>query len=238
MQLNILSAGAAQGVVMALAAQLKAETGAAINGTFGAVGAMRDKLLAGEACDLIILTQAQIAELSVHGQVLSNTAADLGTVRTGVAVRAGEPLPAISTPDELRAALLAAEGIYFPDAIKSTAGIHFAKVIDSLGIRDEVESRLRTFPNGATAMRAMVNECAFEENSHLIGCTQVTEINNTPGAVLVGVLPREFELATVYSVGVCANAASMAVARRFVDMLTNDASIALRTKHGYEFSTL
>ena len=238
MQLNILSAGAAQGVVMALAAQLKAETGAAINGTFGAVGAMRDKLLAGEACDLIILTQAQIAELSVHGQVLSNTAADLGTVRTGVAVRAGEPSPAISTPDELRAALLAAEGIYFPDAIKSTAGIHFAKVIDSLGIRDEVESRLRTFPNGATAMRAMVNECAFEENSHLIGCTQVTEINNTPGVVLVGALPREFELATVYSVGVCANTASMAVARRFVDMLTNDASIALRTKHGYEFSTL
>ena len=238
MQLNILSAGAAQGVVMALAAQLKAETGAAINGTFGAVGAMRDKLLAGEACDLIILTQAQIAELSVHGQVLSNTAADLGTVRTGVAVRAGEPLPAISTPDDLRAALLAAEGIYFPDAIKSTAGIHFAKVIDSLGIRDEVESRLRTFPNGATAMQAMMNECAFEENSHLIGCTQVTEINNTPGVVLVGALPREFELATVYSVGVCANTASMAVARRFVDMLTNDASIALRTKHGYEFSTL
>ena len=238
MQLNILSAGAAQGVVMELATQFEAETGVGIKGAFGAVGAMRDKLLAGEACDLIILTRAQIAELAVHDRVLSDTAADLGTVRTGVAVRAGEPLPAISTPDDLRAALLAAEGIYFPDAIKSTAGIHFAKVIDSLGIRDEVESRLRTFPNGATAMRAMVSECAFEKNSPLIGCTQVTEINNTPGAVLVGVLPREFELATVYSVGVCAKASSMALARRFADMLTNDASIALRTKHGYELSSI
>ena len=110
--------------------------------------------------------------------------------------------------------------------------------LDSLGIRSEVESRLRTFPNGATAIRAMVNENAFEENTHLIGCTQVTEINNTPGAALVGVLPKEFELATVYSVGVCANAPSMAIARRFAAILTNDASLALRAKHGYEFSSI
>lgn len=235
MQLNILSAGAAQGVVMALAAQLKTETGAEIKGTFGAVGAMRDKLLAGEACDLIILTQAQIAELGVHGLVLRDTAADLGTVRTGVAVRTGDPLPAVSTADGLRVALLAAEGIYFPDPLKATAGIHFAKVIDNLGIRSAVESRLRTFPNGATAMRAMVNDNVFEDNCRFIGCTQVTEINNTPGAVLVGVLPKEFQLATVYSVGVCAHAASTEIARRFAGMLTNEASLALRTRSGYEF---
>ncbi|HEX9390120.1 MAG TPA: substrate-binding domain-containing protein [Usitatibacteraceae bacterium] len=238
MQLNILSAGAAQGVVMALAAQLKAETGTELKAGFGAVGTIYDRLMAGEPCDLIILTQALIAELAVHGRVLSGTAADLGTVRTGIAVRTGDPLPDVSTAAGLRAALIGSDGIYFPDATKSTAGIHFAKVIDSLGIRHAVATRLRTFPNGATAMRAMVNENAFDLDSHLIGCTQVTEINNTPGAVLAGVLPQEFELATVYSVGVCADAASMAVARRFADMLTNEASIVLRTKHGYEFSVL
>ncbi len=238
MQLNILSAGAAQGVVMALAAQLKAETGAELHGSFGAVGAMRDKLLAGEPCDLIILTQAQIAELAVQGRVAPETAADLGTVYTGVAVRVGDPRPDVSTADGLRAALLASSGIYFPDAVNSTAGIHFAKVIDSLGIRDAVAGRLRTFPNGATAMRNMVNENAFDTDTHLIGCTQVTEINNTPGAVLVDKLPKEFELATIYSVGVCSNAASVALARRFAAMLTNDASLALRRKHGYEFSSL
>ncbi len=241
MQLNILSAGAAQGVVMALAAQLKAETGAELHGSFGAVGAMRDKLLAGEPCDLIILTQALIAELAVHGQVAPQTAGDLGTVYTGVAVRTGDALPDVSTAESLRAALLASDGIYFPDAVKSTAGIHFAKVIDSLGIRDAVAGRLRTFPNGATAMRAMVNENAFDTDTHLIGCTQVTEINNTPGAALVGVLPKEFELATIYSVAVCTKASStssIALARRFAAMLTNDSSLALRSKHGYQFASI
>ena len=47
MKLTLLSGGAAHGLVAALAPQFKAETGADIDGTFGAVGAMRDKLLAG-----------------------------------------------------------------------------------------------------------------------------------------------------------------------------------------------
>lgn len=241
-QLNILSAGAAQGVVMALAAQLKAETGAEIKATFGAVGAIRERLLAGEACDVIILTHLQIAELAAQGRVLPDSAADRGTVRTGVAVRSQDPPPAVSSAHGLRAALLAAEGIYFPDPIKATAGIHFAKVIDSLGIRSMIESRLRTYPNGATAMRAMVDEKTVTSNARLIGCTQVTEINNTPGAVLAGVLPKEFELATIYAVGICAKVARansdedcMAIARRFAGMLTAESSRALRASAGYEF---
>ncbi|MGB8339429.1 MAG: substrate-binding domain-containing protein [Burkholderiales bacterium] len=233
MPLTILSAGAAQGVVTALAAQFKAETGIEINGTFGAVGAMRDKLFAGDACDLIILTHAQIAELAAQGRVLTDSVADLGTVLTGVAVRMGDPLPDVSNASALRAAMLAADGIYFPDPIKATAGIYIAKVIDSLGIRSAVESRLRTHANGATAMRAMVET----KGGRLIGCTQVTEINNTAGVVLVSILPKEFELATVYSVGVCSNTASPAAAEHFANMLTSEASRALRAHAGYEFLT-
>ncbi len=233
MQLNILSAGAAQGVVTALAPQFKTETSAEIIGTFGAVGAMREKLLGGAACDLIILTKLQIAELAAQSRVQADSVADLGTVRTGVALRSHDAVSDVSTPDALRAALLVAEHIYFPDPIKATAGIHFAKVIASLGIRETVESRLRTFPNGATAMRAMVEADA---DTRVIGCTQVTEINTTPGAVLIGMLPKEFELATVYSVGVCTNAASAELARRFARMLTGEASRELRMQAGYEFS--
>ena len=60
MRLRILSGGAAQGLVGALAPQFEAETGCEIGGTFGAVGAMRDKLLAGEPADLLILSRALI----------------------------------------------------------------------------------------------------------------------------------------------------------------------------------
>lgn len=230
-QLRLLSAGAAHGTVDALASQFQAETGAEIVGTFGPVGAMRDKLLAGEPADLIILSKALISELAAADHVFPETCTDVGRVRTGVAAKQGEPMPDVSSASALRAALLAAKEIYLPDPLRATAGIHFVKVLDRLGVREEVASRLRPHPSGEAAMRAM----SQATGAGLLGCTQITEIKRTPGVVLIGPLPAEFELATVYSAAVCTKAASMDLARRFVALLSGDTSRALRAQLGFEF---
>jgi len=230
MRLNILSGGAAQSVVTALAGDFRAATGYELECTFSAVGAMKAKLLAGAPADLVILTRALIDELAASGQVSPDSCADLGRVRTGIAVRAGDALPDIASAGALRATLLAAEGIFLPDPQKATAGIHFARVLDTLGVRGAVEPRLKTYPNGAAAMR----ELAQAKAARVVGCTQVTEINDTPGVVLAGLLPREFELTTVYSAGICTNAAAPEAARRFIEILTGEASRALRIKAGFE----
>jgi molybdate transport system substrate-binding protein len=230
MQLNILSGGAAQSVVNALAGDFCAATGYELDCTFNAVGTMKAKLLAGAPADLVILTRAVIDELAAGGQVLADSCADLGRVHTGIAVRAGDPLPDIASAGALRNTLSAAEGIFIPDPQKATAGIHFARVLDALGIRGEVEPRLQTYPNGAAAMRAL----AQAKGARLVGCTQITEINDTPGVVLAALLPREFELTTVYCVGLCADAAAPAAARRFIELLTGEASRALRVNAGFE----
>ena len=62
-QLHLLSGGAAQGLVAQLQDRFAAESDLRIHATFGAVGVMRDKLLAGEPCDVVILTQALIEQL-------------------------------------------------------------------------------------------------------------------------------------------------------------------------------
>jgi molybdate transport system substrate-binding protein len=232
MHIRILSGGAAQGLVQALAPQLKAETGCGVDGTFGAVGAMRDKLLAGVPADLLVLTQALIAELTRQGHVVAGSAADVGVVRTAIAVRSGDPVPAVRDAGELREAMLAADAVYFPDPELATAGIHFARVLERLGVHGRLAGRLRTFPNGATAMGAM----AAARGGRPIGCTQVTEILNTPGVTLAGPLPKELELATVYTAGVCTRARHPSEARRFAAMLTADAARPLRERAGFEAS--
>jgi molybdate transport system substrate-binding protein len=229
MKLTLLSGGGANGLVSALAPQLKAETGAEIDGTFGAVGAMRDTLVAGASADLLILTSALIAELTKAGHVAAGSAADLGAVATGVAVRNGDPAPAIHDADTLRAALRGADGIYFPDPKLATAGIHFAKVLERLGIANEVAPRLRPFPNGQTAMA----ELAAVKGGNPIGCTQITEILNTKRVVLVGKLPPDFALTTVYTLGICTKAQSADLARQFAELLTGEASRGLRRKLGF-----
>ena len=231
---HLLSGGAAQGLVTQLQAQFqskfKTQGGCTVAGNFGAVGVMKDSLLAGEACDAIILTEALIGQLTGSGHVVAGSARALGIVKTGIAVKVGEPVPDVSNPEALKAALLAATGIYFPDPVKATAGIHFMKVLKALGIDAALSDRLRPFPNGATAMREM----SLCPQAGLIGCTQVTEILYTPGIQLVAPLPKEFELATVYTAAVCAGARHPAIAVALIDLLTGAETAAVRRTVGFE----
>lgn len=228
--LNLLCAGAAQGLVRALEPAFTAATGAVLNARFGAVGAMQEALLAGEPCDLLVLTDALVAALADAGRVDGHTRAALGRVRTGIALREGQAVPDVSTPEALKAVLLAAEGIYFPDPVRATAGIHFANVLRELGLFDALQPRFRTFPNGATAMREM----AASSNPRLVGCTQVTEILYTPGVQLAGLLPPVFELATLYTGVVCTPSAQPALAAQLLALMAGPQAQALRQAGGFE----
>jgi molybdate transport system substrate-binding protein len=229
--LHLLCAGAAQGLVKALQGDFTARTGVLLQARFDAVGALKAALLAGaEPCDVFIATETMVHALQASGELALDAAAPLGRVRTGVAVRAGEPLPPIATPEALRDALLAASAVYFPDPQRATAGIHFASVLDRVGIRGELAARCRTFPNGATSMRELAAAPAGA-----IGCTQVTEILYTEGVALAGALPPEYELATVYAAASTMRTAEPVLARRFVELLGGPASRALRERGGFEF---
>ena len=224
MGLKFVSAGAAHGLVDAIAR----EYGVPVGGSFGAVGAMMEKLDAGEPADIVILTRPQVDRLAAQSRVLPQSVADIGIVPTSIAVRIADGAPDVGSEAGLRAALLAADAIHFPDPARATAGIHFAKVIDALGIRGEVESRLRTHPNGATAMRTLA-----DASGHPIGCTQATEILATPGVRLVGPLPKGFELDTLYTAAVHAHAADRKAAGAFVQKLTGAATRRRRTAAGF-----
>jgi molybdate transport system substrate-binding protein len=145
-------------------------------------------------------------------------------------VKTGDASPAVGTADELKAALLNAKGIYFPDPVKATAGIHFMNVLKQLEIDAQVAGRLHPFPNGATAM----GEMARSSEPGVIGCTQVTEILYTPGVTLVAPLPQAFELATVYTAGVSSRANSPQTAAALIALLASTQTAALRRAGGFE----
>ena len=137
----VLCAGAAKGLALALEPAFAAATGAGIEATFGAVGALHEKLIAGAPCDVVVLTAALVGTLEKEGQLVPRSAVPLGSVRTGIAVRTGEPLPDIRDAASLRATLTGASRLLFPDPQRATAGIHFVDVLRRLGIHDEVASR-------------------------------------------------------------------------------------------------
>ncbi|MBR0986883.1 molybdate ABC transporter substrate-binding protein [Bradyrhizobium liaoningense] len=226
---NVLSGGAAQGLVRGVTDAFKAQTGLGIDGEFGAVGIMADKLRAGTLADLVILTQALLARLAEEKLVVPSWITDVGRVETALAVRGRDPKVMVKTEADLRDVLRGADAIYVPDTKASTAGQHFAKVLDQLGIGYEVASRLKIFPNGATAMR----ELAASGAAKPIGCTQATEIIATDGIALSGALPPGCELVTMYTAGVTMQAAHPTEAAVLIALLTGADRKDLRQRAGF-----
>ena len=201
--MKILSGGAAQGLVASLAPQFKQQTGLAIEGEFGAVGAMAGKLRGGTPADIVVLTAALIADLADEKLVVPGSITDVGLVETAIAVRDGDPLVSVHDAASLRAALLLGrrdlraghQGLHgrHPCRQGAAATGHCRR---SRGpAQDLPERRDRHAPTRASdAVRP-------------IGCTQSTEILNTAGVVLSGSLPKGCELATMYTAAVTTQAA-------------------------------
>jgi molybdate transport system substrate-binding protein len=227
--LKILSGGAAQGLVASLAQDFKALTGLGIEGEFGAVGAMADRLRKGIPAVIVVLSAAMIADLARENLVVGASISDIGRVETALAVRAGDPQVTVNDAAALRGAFLAADAIFVPDTKASTAGIHVAKVLQRLGIADDVAARLQIFPNGATAMHHLAETDAVRP----IGCTQSTEIISTRGVVLSGSLPQGCELSTMYTAAVPARAAAAQQAQSLIDLLIAPDQDKLRERAGF-----
>lgn len=230
--LKILSGGAAQGLADALTPEFRAITGWAIEGEFGAVGTMADKLRAGTPADVVVLTTAVLKALTGQKLIDPTTMKNVGVVETAIAMRSNDSQIRIDNAEALRDALLASNAIFVPDTKSSTAGIHVAKMLAGLGIADQVAARLHEFPNGATAMRHL----AASKANRPIGCTQTTEILNTPGLTLIGPLPHGYELATMYTAALTATTEHAAMGQAFIDLLTAVDHRTLRRKAGFQES--
>ena len=230
--LHLLSAGAAKGLVLGLQPEFERDLGVTLQATFGAVGAMLERLNAGAACDVIVLTRTMIDALARDGRVAAASSADLGWVHTGVAVPNAATPRAVADVPALRAVLEPARSIYLPDPERSTAGIHALRVLRALGLPD-IDARLRTFPNGAAAMAAL----AEEADAQAVGITQVSEILYTPGVQLLGALPAPHGLATLYSAAVVRSAAHAGVGAQLIERLCAPSAARWRQQRGFEVTS-
>ena len=186
-------AGARQG---AARAKVAAELGARVEGRFGAVGAMKEALLAGEPCDVMILTDAMIDDARRNRRAATAARGrPLGRVRTGVAVRSGTRRarrrhagrPARGAARGRRASTSPTRCAPPPGSTSPTCCASSACTI-------AWRRAFATFPNGATAMR----ELAASTDDAADRLHPGHRDPRTPTACeLAGALPREFELATV-----------------------------------------
>lgn len=227
--LHVLSAGAAKAVVTAAPDLSLDDTLVTIEGSFGPVGAIRERFVGGEACDLVILSRSVIDELAAAGSVDQQTTRSIGRVSAGIAVAAHGDLPDIRDADALRNALLSADALYVADLQRSTAGAHFLKVLQQLGLQHVLGERIHESPSGSVAMQQLARA-----EGRALGCTQVTEIVEAEGVRLVGPLPGPYALTTEYAGAVSTRARSPELALAFLRLLAGVRTVQARRDAGYE----
>jgi molybdate transport system substrate-binding protein len=217
-EIKVLSAGAMRAMVTELGAEFTRETGHTLALTSGTVGQLRDKLLAGEAADVVVMSDTAIDQLIGQGHLVRGSRVDIARTGIGVAVREGAPKPDIATPDAFKQALLSAKSIAYVDpASGATSGIYFASLLQRLGIADAVKSKT-VLRQGGGYVAEIVARGEAELAVH-----QISEIIPVKGATLVGPLPRELQKVTVYSAALPTRAATTEPAKAFVEFMARPA---------------
>jgi molybdate transport system substrate-binding protein len=228
-ELNVLAAGATESTLRDMVGTFEKESGHAVKVTYGGVGALRDKIYAGDPADLTIVTPIIIEQLQAKGLVRPDTRTDLGRVGGGIAVRVGAPRPAVGTPEELKQALLAATEVYYADPVTATAGGYFLRVADRLGVGDAVRQKGHTAAGGKEAMELMAKSSA-----DAIGVTQISEILSVKQVVLVGPYPGKLQSVTTYTGILLTHAPHPDAAEAFLRFLTSPPVQARFKQAGFE----
>jgi len=212
-ELQVLSAGAMRSIVTELAAAYEKETGNAVKLTFGTVGVIKARLADGAPADVVIMTQEAMQDMARQGAVAEGSWTAIGRTGIGVGVRDGAPKPDIGNPEALKRTLLATKSLVYVDPAQGgTSGIHFAGVLQKLGIADAVKSKTTLVPGGYPA------ELVAKGDVELV-VHQISEIIPVKGVTLVGPLPKELQKTTVYAAGVTVASAAPPSSRAFVAFL-------------------
>ncbi|NML43692.1 ABC transporter substrate-binding protein [Ramlibacter sp. G-1-2-2] len=205
-EVRVLAAGAAKHALEEIAPAFERASGHTLRASYDTVGAQRDRVLkadAGSAADVVILSEAALQQLRGAQRLQPEAEVGIGRVLVSLAAPANQPAPAIADAEQLRAALLAASSIAYADPARgATAGTHFAKVLDALGIREQVAAKVTVLPFGGDVVTAL------SQGRYALGVSQSSEIMPAKGVRFVGALPAPYAQATAYGAALASDSAA------------------------------
>jgi molybdate transport system substrate-binding protein len=228
-EINLMSFGGMRVMLADLTGAFERATQHKVTATYGAPGTIKGRIMAGEPIDVLVFPAPSLDDLVSQGKIVADSKVILARSGMGVAVRAGAPHPDISTPEALKRTLLAAKSIVYTDpALRSPSGVHFANVLTRLGIAEEMKAKSKLH-DGTSFNAELVAKGEIE-----IAIQQISEILPVQGAELVGPLPGDLQLTTVFATGIGTGAKEPAAAKEFTRFLTSPAAAAVIKAKGME----
>lgn len=216
---------AVQGALPELVAHYQAASGGTVEVVFAPTNAILERIAAGEAGDVAIVTRSALDDLALRDVIDGDTVADIAISRVGIAVRAGAWRYDISSIEALKMTLIEARSIAYSRI--GASGVFFAQLIQSLDIADVVNAKAVVTAGGLTAEVVARGEAD-------LAVQQVSELMLVPGIDVIGPLPPGAESVTLFSAGIFAGKPHAAGARELLTFLRSPAAAAALAATGLQ----
>jgi molybdate transport system substrate-binding protein len=223
-EIKVLVSNALKSTMEELAPQFEKASESKLVITFGAAAEIKTSIDQGAPVDVAILTAAVTDDLVKEGKLTAAGRTDIARSGAGLAGRKGAPKPDISTTDAFKRTLLDAKSIAYVAA--GATAPYILGLFDRLGIADQIKPKLKPQPTSNPAAKAVANGEAE------LGITQISEILPYAGAELIGPLPAEVQLYTVYPAAVATGSKEPAAAAALIKFLTAPAAAAVLKAKG------
>jgi molybdate transport system substrate-binding protein len=215
--IRVLSVGAVQNAVRELVTEFGHETGHRVALTVASPVVVMQKIKDGEVFDAVIVSEPAMDRLDKEGIVNPESRVPLGKTGMGVAVRAGTPLPDLSTPEAFKQALLGAKSVVYGDpALPNQSGEKAERILVQAGILDALKPRLRIVPGQATSQELIA------KGEVQIGLYNISEIPDGKGLAYAGPVPKLLQIMTNYEGAVMSDGAVPEAARAFIRFLAGN----------------
>ncbi len=205
-----------------LGPEFERQSGCRLDLRFESSNALMQRIAAGERADLAILVDTALQTLAREGK--TDARVDLVLSRVGIAVRAGATKPDIGTVDAFVDTLCAAQSVAYTRT--GASGIHFARVLERLGISNEINAKARV-QDGFTGELAARGEAE-------LAVQQLSELAAVDGIDIVGPIPEELQQVTTFSAAIFSHAEQPAAAQALITFLASAAAAPALRASGLE----
>ncbi len=229
-EITVMSSGGLTTVLKEMAPSFERTTGHHVTIVSGpSMGtteeAIPNRLKRGEPADLVLIAGSSLGDLIDQGVVRKDSRVDIAKSNIGIAIRAGAPKPDISTPEKLKAVLLAAQSVAYSDGA-SGAYIE-SELYKKLGIESELKPKSRMIAG------ARVGDIVAKGEAE-IGFQQVSELLPIKGITFVGPLPQGVDKTTVFAAGIPTKTTATEAAKALIDVLVSEEGRTIATKTGLQ----
>jgi molybdate transport system substrate-binding protein len=225
-EIKVLSALGMQEIMDDLGPKFERASGHKLAITFGTLGAVVKRVQGGETADVVIIPRQGIDTLVAGGKVAAGDSTVVARSGIVVVVRTGAPKPDVSSPEALKRTLLAARSVTYSDpADGGASAIHFAKVLDRLGIADDMKAKTIYAKGGGDTAVLVANGTAE------IGVGQLQLLMPVAGIDVVGPLPGDLQATTIFTATIMTGARNAAASKALIDFLrTPEAANVIKAK--------